>query len=114
MGQPPSAALRVCDFFEVAKNRCCKQSGYDDQIVENLTKFTNSQGRLFAVQWNEARLLFLARGSVAATFSIKVWPSEIGCRARDSAAARSRAPRREIQTGALAYVGPRGFAVGLR
>jgi len=36
VGQPPSAALRVCDFFEVAKNRCCKQSGYDDQIVENL------------------------------------------------------------------------------
>jgi hypothetical protein len=25
-------------FFEVAKNRCCKQSGYDDQIVENSKK----------------------------------------------------------------------------
>jgi len=25
-------------FFEVAKNRCCKQSGYDDQIVEKSTK----------------------------------------------------------------------------
>src|SRR5580692_8360296 len=32
------ASLRVCDFFEVAKNRCCKQSGYDDQIIENSKK----------------------------------------------------------------------------
>jgi hypothetical protein len=34
--------LRLCSefvtFFEVAKNRCCKQSGYDDQIVENSKK----------------------------------------------------------------------------
>jgi hypothetical protein len=37
-GQPPSASLRVCDFFEVAKNRCCKPSGYDDHIVENSKK----------------------------------------------------------------------------
>jgi hypothetical protein len=28
------ATLRIRDFFEVAKNRRCKQSGYDDQIVE--------------------------------------------------------------------------------
>ena len=35
------ATLRICDFLEVAKNRCCKQSGYDDQILEK--KVTNSQ-----------------------------------------------------------------------
>src|ERR1700721_1233189 len=32
------ALLSVCDFFEVAKNRCCKQNGYDDKIVENSKK----------------------------------------------------------------------------
>jgi len=31
-------ALRVCDFFEVAKNRCCKQNSYDDKIVKNSKK----------------------------------------------------------------------------
>jgi hypothetical protein len=25
-------------FFDVAKKRCCKQSGYDDQIIENSKK----------------------------------------------------------------------------
>src|SRR5580698_5838618 len=34
----PSAALRVCDFFEAAKNRGCKQSVYDDQLAENSKK----------------------------------------------------------------------------
>src|ERR1700685_2840490 len=29
------ALLRVCDFFEVAKNRCCKQNSDDDKILEN-------------------------------------------------------------------------------
>src|SRR3984957_5950840 len=31
-------SLRVCDFFEVAKNRCCQQNSYDDKIVENSKK----------------------------------------------------------------------------
>jgi hypothetical protein len=35
------ATLRIRDFFEVAKNRRCKQSGYDDQILGK--KVTNSQ-----------------------------------------------------------------------
>lgn len=32
------ATLRIRDFFEVAKNRRCKPSGYDDHIVENSKK----------------------------------------------------------------------------
>src|ERR1700733_1051739 len=34
----PVISLRVCDFFEVAKTRCCKQNSYDDKIVENSKK----------------------------------------------------------------------------
>ena len=39
-GRDPSTAhaLRVCDFFEVAKNRCCKENSYDDKIVVNSKK----------------------------------------------------------------------------
>jgi hypothetical protein len=32
------ASLRVCDFFEIAKNRCGKQNRYGDKTVENSKK----------------------------------------------------------------------------
>src|ERR1700676_4370963 len=31
-------ALRVCDFFDVVKNRGCKQNSYDDKLVINSKK----------------------------------------------------------------------------
>src|ERR1700686_714972 len=30
--------LRVCDFFDVVKNRGCKQNSYDDKLVINSKK----------------------------------------------------------------------------
>src|ERR1035437_6644488 len=52
-GREPS--LRVCDFFEVPKNRCCKQNSYDDKIVKNSKK---------------SQTLSEAEGSVRATRTI--------------------------------------------
>ncbi len=34
----PSTPLRVCDFFDVVKNRGCKQNSYDDKLVINSKK----------------------------------------------------------------------------
>jgi hypothetical protein len=30
--------LRVCDFFNVAKNRCCKQNSYGSKMAKTLKK----------------------------------------------------------------------------
>jgi hypothetical protein len=50
--------LRVCDFFEVPKNRCFKQNSYDDKIVKNLKK---------SQTLSEAKDLLLARSAVNGT-----------------------------------------------
>src|SRR5882724_3763764 len=43
--------LRVCDFFDVVKNRGCKQNSYDEKLVINSKKSqTLSAGRAFACE----------------------------------------------------------------
>src|SRR5882724_2421814 len=34
----PPVILRACDFFDVVKNRGCKQNSYDDKLVINSKK----------------------------------------------------------------------------
>ena len=36
--------LRVCDFFDVVKNRGCKQNSYDDKLVINSKKSQTLSG----------------------------------------------------------------------
>jgi hypothetical protein len=36
--------LRVCDFFDVVKNRSCKQNSYDDKLVINSKKSQTLSG----------------------------------------------------------------------
>jgi hypothetical protein len=43
-GKTPSVILRVCDFFDVVKNRGCKQNSYDDKLVINSKKSQTLSG----------------------------------------------------------------------
>src|SRR5882724_2557528 len=42
--QNPSVILRVCDFFDVVKNRGCKQNSYDEKLVINSKKSQTLSG----------------------------------------------------------------------
>jgi hypothetical protein len=74
-----STPLRVCDVFEVAKHRCCKPSGYDDQIVENskksqtlrMTSLSSARTRPHSSHLH-TRSRFCWRWS--AVFSLRRWP----------------------------------------
>jgi hypothetical protein len=46
--------LRVCDFFDVVKNRGCKQNSYDDKLVIN-SKESQTLSRVAASQGEAAK-----------------------------------------------------------
>src|SRR5882724_7443760 len=51
--------LRVCDFFDVVKNRGCKQNSYDEKLVINSKKsqtLSASEGPVHVSLWSVAAM----------------------------------------------------------